>query len=108
MITKYTSPPMSVEVEGVDITSATVYLTLKQNSTKITLNGTRLTMTYANSNTTITFALTQAESGQFDLISSDINAWAEVQVNYIIGGVRYATEIVKTKIMDNLYNEVIS
>ena len=107
MITRFTTPPISLLVKGADITSADVYVTIKQNNTEINLTDTRLTMSYANSDTTITFALTQTESGKLNLLACDVNAYCEIQVNWIASGVRYATEIAKVKIYDNLYDEVI-
>lgn len=101
-ITRFTTPPISLLVEGVDITSADVYVTVKQGPNEINLTDTDLTMSYANSNTTVTFALTQVQAG-----SLNANYFSEVQVNWIAGGVRYATEIARVKIYDNLLDEVI-
>lgn len=100
-ITRFTTPPISLLVKGEDITAADVYVTIKQGNTEINLTDTALTMSY-DTDTTVTFALTQAQAG-----SLNINAFAEIQVNWITGGVRYATEIAKVKIYDNLYDEVI-
>lgn len=102
-ITRFTSPPISVVVEGVDITSADVYVTIKQGTSEFDLTGNQLSMTYADSNTTITFSLTQEQSG-----SLTENPDASIQVNWITGGVRYATEIVQVDVYENLYDEVIS
>ena len=102
-ITRFTTPPISLLVKDVDITAADVYVTVKQGPNEINLEDTDLTMQVSGSDTQITFSLTQAQAG-----SLNINAFAEVQVNWITGGIRYATEIVRVKIYDNLYDEVIS
>lgn len=107
MITRYTTPPISLLVKGVDITSADVYVTIKQLETEINLEDSRLTLSYSNPDTTITFSLTQEESGSLNLMACDVNAYCDIQVNWISGGVRYATEIARAKIYDNLLDEVI-
>lgn len=102
-ITRYTTPPIALLVKGQDITSATVYVTLRQGATELTLSGNSLTVAASGSDTSVTFALTQAQAGQFNP-----STLAEIQVNWLKSGVRYATEIVKTKVFDNLLDEVIS
>lgn len=102
-ITRFTTPPISLLVKGVDITAADVYVTIKQNGTEINLDDSALTMSVSDDDTQITFSLTQEQAG-----SLDVQGYAGVQVNWITGGVRYATEIVKVKIYENLYDEVIS
>ena len=102
-ITRFTTPPITLKVVGVDITAATVYVTIKQGTTELNLSGAALTLTKVSSDTNITFSLTQAQSGGLNF-----SAYAEVQVNWIAGGVRYATEIAKLRVLENLYDEVIS
>lgn len=99
MITRYTTPPISLLVKGIDITSADVYVTLKQREIELTIDNP--VKTFEDPNTIITFSLTQKQSGKF---SDD---YVQIQVNWMSGGTRYATKIVETKIYDNLYNEVI-
>ena len=103
-ITRFTTPPIGLLVKGVDITDAeTVYVTIEQGSNEINVPKTSLTMTSADSDTQITFSLTQQEAG-----SLNATAPSFVQVNWIKGGVRYATAIKKVKVFENLYDEVIS
>lgn len=102
-ITRFTTPPISLLVKGVDITAADVYVTIKQYDREVNLTDTALTMTTSGDDTQITFSLTQAQAGALD-----IKAYASVQVNWIDAGVRYATEIANVKVLENLYDEVIS
>ena len=102
-ITRFTTPPISLLVKGVDITAADVYVTIKQGVTEINFSDAELTLTLNDTDTIVTFSLTQEQAG-----SMDIRAYAGVQVNWIAGGIRYATEIATVKIYDNLYDEVIS
>ena len=103
----YTTPTITLTVEGVDITSCDVYVSLEQGSTEITKSGTDLTLATEavghNTNTTISFALTQEESGSFN-----VKLPVSLQVNWInSSGVRTATEIVSLPVMKNLLNEVV-
>ena len=102
-ITRFTTPPISLLVKGVDITAADVYVTIKQGTTEINLTDTDLTLTASGDDTQVEFSLTQAQAG-----SLDFGSYAGIQVNWIDSGVRYATEIANVKIYENLYDEVIS
>lgn len=102
-ITRFTTPPISLLVKGVDITAADVYVTIEQGEVEINLTGADLTMTAVESDTQITFSLTQQQAG-----SLNASAASYIQVNWIASGVRYATMIAKVKVFDNLYDEVIS
>lgn len=102
-ITRFTTPPITVLVKGQDITTYDVYLTLKQLDTEITLSGASLSMTATDDDTEITFSLTQEQAGQFSP-----KLPASIQVNWMDGGLRYATEMVKVRVFENLLDEVIS
>ena len=102
-ITRFTTPPISLLVKGVDITAADVYVTIKQGTTEINLTDTALTLASSDDDTQVTFALTQEQAG-----SLNASGYADIQVNWISGGVRYATEIASVKVSENLYDEVIS
>ena len=100
-ITRYTTPPIQLLVKDTDITSADVYVTLRQGDTVLTLSGNSLTVAASGDDTSVIFQLTQEQAGQFK------KANAEVQVNWLSGGIRYATGIQKVAIFDNLLEEVI-
>ena len=102
-ITRFTTPPISLLVKGVDITAADVYVTIKQGTTEINLTDTDLTLTAVDDDTQVDFSMTQAQAG-----SLDFGSYAGIQVNWIKNSVRYATEIANVKIYENLYDEVIS
>ena len=103
----YTTPTISLTVEGVDISSDDVYVTLEQGSKEMTKSGSDLNITTDThgqvTDTNITFVLTQEESASFRF-----NAPVSVQVNWISSqGVRAATEIKSVPVMRNLLDEVI-
>ena len=50
-ITRFTTPPISLLVKGVDITAADVYVTIEQGGVEINLTGADLTMTAVGSDT---------------------------------------------------------
>lgn len=105
---RYTTPTISLTVEGVDITSADIYVSLEQGNTEMTKSGTDLTVTTDThgqiTDTILTTTLTQTESAMF--------AWSKavsVQVNWIFAnGTRDATEIKVIPVMRNLLDEVIA
>ena len=105
---RYTTPTISLIVEGVDLTSKDVYVTLEQGKHELTKKGSDLTISTETvqqvTNTLISFTLSQAESAAFKLSAS-----AAVQVNWISSaGVRTATEIKTINILKNLLEEVIT
>ena len=103
----YTTPTISLVVEGIDITGQSIYVTLEQGSQELTKTGTDLTVSTETiqqvTNTTISFMLTQEESASFDF-----NKNVSVQVNWISSqGVRAATEIKNIPVMRNLLDQVL-
>ena len=103
MITQYTTPPISVKVKDIDITDASyIYVTIKQGTTEVTKETTDIIATVSTTDTVLTFALTQEESGSFDPM-----AYANIQANWIKGGIRYATEIKQITVNGNLLDEVL-
>lgn len=104
---RYTTPIITLEVEGVDLTAnRDVYVTIEQGSNKLTKSGTDLTVSY-NSQTEISsigFTLSQEESASF--------SWGkacQLQVNFISNaGARDATNIVTIDVMRNLLDEVLT
>ena len=81
-----TTPAITLTVDY-DITNWTVYVTLRNNKAQITLENDRLQMEYADSKTTIAFALTQQETLSFG------TGTCEVQVRAINDGTAIATHI---------------
>lgn len=73
-----TTPAYELTIPGVDLTSNnTVHITIEQWDTLIDITNERLTMSYAQSKTTILFRLTQLET--LDLIEGE----ADIQVKWI-------------------------
>ena len=81
-----TTPAITLTVDQ-DLTSWTVYVTLKNGKNTLTLENDSLTMEYANSKTTIAFSLTQAQTLAFSV------GTCEVQVRAIHDGTAIATDI---------------
>ena len=105
---KYTTPTITLIVEGVDLTGKDIYATLEQGCRELTKKGSEMTVTTEavddRTDTVLTMVLSQEESASFDF-----NRNADVQVNWIeSNGVRAATEIKSIKVMRNLLGEVIS
>ena len=104
----YTTPTITLTVEGVDLSSQEVYVSLEQGSVTLTKTGLDLLITTETvqqvTTSTITFVLTQAESGAFEY-----NKSVNVQVNWIdSSGVRDATEIKAISVMRNILDEVLT
>lgn len=104
----YTTPTISLVVEGTDISTHDVYVTLEQGKKKLTKSGADLHITTEThgqtTDTNITMTLTQEESASFDY-----NRNVAIQVNYITSqGVRDATEMKNIGVMRNLLDEVIA
>lgn len=106
MIT-YTTPTISLTVEGVDLSGLDVYVSLEQGSKEMVKTGNDLIITTETheqvTDSNIVFTLTQEESASWNLGKSVM-----VQVNWISSdGVRDATEIKTIGVMRNLLDEVI-
>ena len=99
---RYTTPTITLIVEGVELGSEDIYVTLKQGAVELTKSGADLTVS-ADEDTTITFGLSQEESAEFKE-----NLSVAVQVNWITAsGVRAATQIQSISVFKNLLDEVI-
>lgn len=101
-ITKYTSPPNILLVKGVNIVTADIYVSIKQGSREITLHGESLDVSAVGEDTQIIFYLTQEQTALFNL-----RGYAKIQVNWLLSGHRYATEIKNVTVYDNLLAEVV-
>lgn len=104
----YTTPSISLTVEGVDLSDQDVYVSLEQGPIELTKSGSALiisTETHSQiTDTSIVFTLSQEESATFNFGKS-----VSLQVNFInSSGVRDATEIKTIPVMRNLLDEVIA
>lgn len=92
-----TTPAIVLTVD-MDITSYTVYVTLKNRSNELTLSNDSVVMEYDDGKTTITFALTQEQTLKFG------TGTCEVQVRAIHDGTAIATDI-KTMDVNRILKE---
>lgn len=100
----YTTPTITLIVEGADLTGQEVYVTLEQSGVELTKNGEDLTISTEDEDTIIVFTLTQVESAYFDYEKK-----AQVQVNFISpAGVRDATNIAQISVFKNLLDKVVN
>lgn len=104
----FTTPTINLTVEGADISSMDVYVTLQQGAYELTKSGDDLTIQTETigqvTNTNISFTLSQEESASFKPKYS-----VAVQVNWINeNGIRSATEIKTIRVTPNLLDEVIA
>lgn len=104
----YTTPTISLTVEGVDLSGMDTYVSLEQGQKELTKTGDSLIIEpivgEETTDTSITFTLTQEESAFYDFGKS-----VSVQVNWISSaGVRDATEIKTIPVMRNLLDKVVA
>lgn len=104
----WTTPTITLTVEGVDLSTVDVYVTLEQGTHELNKSGTDLNITTdthdQTTDTNIAFMLTQQESASFRF-----NSAVSVQVNWIdASGTRLATEIKTVPVMRNLLDRVIN
>lgn len=92
-----TTPAIVLTVD-MDITSYTVYVTLKNRSNELTLTNNSVVMEYDDGKTTLTFALTQEQTLKFG------TGTCEVQVRAIHDGTAIATDI-KTMDVNRILKE---
>lgn len=97
----YTTPTFTLHIPGVDLTAFDLYVTFRQGDTVVTKNDG--VATYSGDETQIVVSLTQAESGQFK-----DRPGIYVQVNWMNGATREATNIAELPPRSNLLEEVIS
>ena len=102
-ITRYTSPPTVLMVKGINIVTADIYVSIKQGTREINLNGDSLEVSAVGEDTQIVFYLTQEQTAIFDVRRN-----AKIQVNWLLSGHRYATETAKVKVYENLLEEVLA
>ena len=98
-IRQYTTPTIVLSIDGIDLSESSVYVTFKQGDTVLTYTP---TVTYEDETSTIEIHMSQEESGQFQL-----EEVVQVQVNWVHGGERNATNIEYIRLYRNLIEEVI-
>ena len=97
---RYTTPTVTVEVEGVDLTTSTVLVTFQQRNNRLTVEGP--SMTLQGEDTIISVPLSQLQTGGF------AEGSIEVQVNWLDGyGHRDATTVAAIQVERNLLAEVV-
>lgn len=98
---RYTTPTVTVEVEGVDLTESTVLVTFQQRTNRLTVEGP--SMELQGEDTIISIPLSQLQTGGF------AEGSVEVQVNWLDGyGHRDATTVGAIKVERNLLAEVVA
>ena len=98
---RYTTPTVTVEVEGVDLTTSTVLVTFQQRNNRLTVEGP--SMTLQGEDTIISVPLSQLQTGGF------AEGSVEVQVNWLDGyGHRDATTVGAIQVERNLLAEVVA
>ena len=97
---RYTTPTITLTVEGVDLTTSTVLVTFQQRSNRLTVEGP--SMALQGEDTVISIPLSQLQTGGFSEGS------VEVQVNWLDGyGHRDATTVAAIQGECNLLAEVV-
>lgn len=102
---RYTTPTLTLVVEGIDITACDVYVTLRQGKRLLTLTDPEMEteVVEQRTDTKLTVTLTQEQTALFEAVPVD------VQVNYISSdGARDATEVKRVEVWPNLLQEVIA
>ena len=79
---RYTTPAISLLVDGKDLTGQDVYVSLEQGKTKLMKTGTDLVMTVTEEGTEIVFTLSQTESAMFDYGKSTKALGVDVEPNF--------------------------
>ncbi len=103
---QYTTPTLPLMAEGVDITGADhIWVTFSDKSRNQTITKDRSDfneIVYDGTDTNISVTLTQEETGSFI-----VNAKVDVEINWMRGNKRYATEIKTVNVKENLLKKVM-
>lgn len=100
---QYTTPTLSIKVKGVDLTSAdSVWVTIANTARTVTITKDDPTLTVDNGDTICTVTLSQDETRRFFP-----KAKVDIQVNWMTGDVRCATDIASVTAFENLLKEII-
>lgn len=99
---QYTTPTIKIVAHGADLTPFTVRVTIKQSSTKVSVDVADMSYDSETDETTLNVPLTQAQTGSFRKGS------ASIQLNWFDGtGYRDATIEKPICVENNLIQEVI-
>ena len=96
---RFTTPTIDLTVEGHDLSGAETFVTFRQGPRKVTFDG--LTATYDGADSTVSVSLSQLQTAQFQ------PGVIDVQVNWVEGGQRNATEIRQVEVGQNLLDEEV-
>ena len=100
---QYTTPTLSIKVKGVDLTSAeSVWVTIANTARNVIITKDDSTLTVDNGDTICTVTLSQDETRRFPP-----KANVSIQVNWMTGNVRCATNIASVTVFENLLKEVL-
>lgn len=100
---QYTTPTISLLVKGVDLTAADdVYVTFSDRTRAIVLTIDTPTVAASGDDTQVTVTLTQEQTATFIA-----NSLCDVEVNWMDGSTRMATEIAPLNVKENLLKEVL-
>lgn len=104
---QFTTPTITIRVQGVDITTYDVDVSLRQTIRKyesvhtVDIGGADVAMTLDGSDTLVTVSLSQEQTGGF------VEGPVDVQVNYGSGNLRMATNVVTVQMGRNLYDQTL-
>lgn len=97
-----TTPALVLRVKDKDLTGATVFASIKDNTQIVTKTGDDLLIVKDDDDTLVTVTLTQAETLKLD------EGDAEIQVRYITSdGIAFATKKARLTVNDVIYKSVI-
>lgn len=99
MIRKWTNPTQKVIVKGADLSQAKVFVTFRQDCNVLTIEDP--TAEYDGEDTTLYVPLEQIQTGSFN------TSYVNVQVNWVAGDKRYATDIAPVRLTPNLLPEEV-
>ena len=99
----YTTPQYTLHVPGIDLTPYDIYVTFRQNDKVVTLTTDDVSVSYDNEEdeTQILVVLSQSQTA-FEMKRSIF-----VQVNWVNGEMRYATEVSEMPPKINLLEEIV-
>lgn len=100
---EYTTPTMTFKIPGVTLSEATIHVTFSDVGENKILDVAPTSIEDTDDGAIITVQLSQQQTGMF--VSK---AYTLVQVNWIIGAERCATNIIKMKVKTNLLKEVLA
>ena len=100
---QYTTPTLTLTVEGVDLTAADdVYVTISDRDRDVTVTNDSPTVTTDGTDSTVEITLTQEETAMFPA-----NERSGIEVNWMKNGARFATEIAYINVRENLLKVVL-